>query len=86
MLFLDNFWNIFGGKQANLNFLPSIMASDSEEKRKHVVHFLESIEGSRADWRKYTADNFMAEGIPKSIIYIIIKVYLARGSVKRPRS
>ena len=74
---LDNFWKIFGGKQATLHFLPFVMASNSKEKRKRVIHLMNRIMGTRADWKKFTADHFIAEGIPKSTIYDIIKMYLA---------
>ena len=82
---LDNFQNIFWGQQATLKFLPFEMPSTSEEKRKRVVHFLNRVMGTRADWRKFTADHFMAEGVPKTTVYNIIKVYLAWGSVERRR-
>ena len=76
--FLEDIW----GKQAVENFLPFIMASNSEETQKRIVHFLNRRMGTRADWEMLTADNFTAEGIPKSTIYNIIEEYLARGSVE----
>ena len=66
-------------KQAIPTFLYSDMASKSEEKRKSVVQFLNRVINTRADWRKCTADHFMAEGVPKSIVDKIIKQNLARG-------
>ena len=72
-------------KQASPTFLYGDMASKSEEKRKRVVQFLNRVITTRADWRKCTADHFMAEGVPKSIADKIIKHNLARGTFERPR-
>ena len=67
-------------KQAIPTFLYGYMASKSEEKRKSVVQFLNRVITTRADWQKFTADHFMAEGVPKSIVDKIIKQNLARGT------
>ena len=70
-------------KQAIPTFLYGDMASKSEEKRKSVVQFRKRVMTTRADWRKCTADHFMAEGVPKSIVDKIIKQNLARGTFER---
>ena len=71
--------------QAIQTFLCGDMASKSEEKQKKVVQFLNRVMTTRADWRKCTADHFIAEGVPKSTVYEIIKQYLARGTFERRR-
>ena len=47
-----------------LNVLCGDMASKSKEKRKRVVQFQNRVMTTRADWMEYTADHFMAEGVP----------------------
>ena len=60
------------------------MASKSKDKLKSVVQFLNRVITTRADWRKCTADHFIAD-IFKSIVDKIIKQNLARGTFERRR-
>ena len=68
IIFFRQFLEYIWGKQAVANFPPHVLASNSEESKKRIVHSLNRLMRTRADWKRVTAEIFTAEGIPKSTV------------------
>ena len=60
------------------------MSSRQEQRRIHdVVQFIQIWKPQRTDWKKFTVDHYMADGMPRATIYRVVKQYLNTKSIVR---
>ena len=59
------------------------MSSRQEQRRIQVVQFIQIWKPQRTDWKKFTVDHFMADGMPRATIYRVVKQYLNTKSIVR---
>ena len=59
------------------------MSSRQEQRQIQVVQFIQIWKPQRTDWKKFTVDHFMADGMPRAAIYRVVKQYLNTKSIVR---